>query len=55
MNTPKTLAEIGAEMLVWIQIANIEKNKVTGLGSEVRSFAEKRVKELLEAARFQST
>jgi len=49
-----TLAEIGAEMLVWIQIARETDKKITGLGKDVNDFADARVKDLLEAARFQS-
>ena len=50
-----TTAEVGAEMLVWIQIAKLEEKKISGLGREVGDFAEQRIKELLEAAKLQST
>ena len=49
-----TLPEIAAEMLVWIQIHNAERDKLSGVGKDVRDFAERRVRELLEQARFQT-
>ena len=47
-----TLAETGAEMLVWLQIAKLTDKKIGGVGADVHDFAVSRIKELVDAARF---
>jgi hypothetical protein len=46
-------AELGAEMLVWLQVYHATDKKVWGVGAEVNDFAEKQVKRLLDAAKAQ--
>lgn len=48
-----TLAEIGAEMVVWLQVNQATKKKVVGIGKDINEFSQKRLKDLLDAARFQ--
>ena len=46
-------AEIAAEMLVWLQIAEHTEKKLVGVGAETHDFAVKQVQRLLEAAKAQ--
>jgi hypothetical protein len=46
----ESTAELGAELLVWIQIYDRTHNKLTGLGKEVNDLAEKQVRRLLDLA-----
>ena len=46
-------AEVGAEMLVWLQIAKQTDKKITGVGAEVHDFAVKQVQRLLDLAKAQ--
>jgi len=46
-------AEIGAEMLVWLQVYHAEDKKMWGLGTEVRNYAEKQIRRLLDLAQAQ--
>jgi hypothetical protein len=44
-------AEIGAEMLVWLQIHKATEKKLIGVGKEVNEYAEARIKDLLAQAK----